>query len=67
MPPGDPRALAQAVIALLEDEERRSALGAAARELAQARYAWPDVAARLAAIYELVAGRAPAPTGVRVR
>jgi phosphatidylinositol alpha-mannosyltransferase len=67
VPPGDPRALAQAVIALLEDEERRCALGAAARRLAQARYAWPDVAARLAGIYDLVAGRAAAPAAVRVR
>ena len=56
MPPGDPRALAQALIALLEDEPRRRALGASARELARDRYAWPDVAARLAGIYELVTG-----------
>jgi phosphatidylinositol alpha-mannosyltransferase len=67
VPPGDPRALAQAVIALLEDEERRRALGAAARKLAQARYAWPDVARRLAGIYELVAGSASVPTPARVR
>src|ERR687896_922683 len=66
VPPGDPRALAQATIALVEDEARRRALGAAARELARERYAWPDVAARLAGIYELVAGRsAAAPARVR--
>jgi phosphatidylinositol alpha-mannosyltransferase len=66
VPPGDPAALAQAVIALLEDEPRRRALGAAARELARERYAWPDVAARLARIYGLVAGRpAAVPVGGR--
>jgi phosphatidyl-myo-inositol alpha-mannosyltransferase len=57
VPPGDPRSLAQALIALLEDEPRRQAQGAAARALAAERYAWPDVAGRLAGIYELVAGR----------
>jgi phosphatidyl-myo-inositol alpha-mannosyltransferase len=67
VPPGDPRSLAQAVIALLEDEERRRRLGAAARALAQARYAWPDVAARLAGVYELVAGRATTPIRAGVR
>lgn len=64
VPPGDPEALAQALIALLEDEPRRRALGAAARELARERYAWPDVAARLARIYEVVAG-VPVPVGSR--
>ena len=64
VPPGDPAALAQALIALLEDEPRRRALGSTARELARERYAWPDVAARLAGIYELVAGRpAAVPVG----
>jgi phosphatidylinositol alpha-mannosyltransferase len=56
VPPGDPRALAQAVIALLEDEPRRRSFGAAARALARERYAWPDVAGRLSRIYDLVAG-----------
>ncbi len=55
--PGDPRALAQAVIALLDDEPRRRGLGAAARELARERYAWDGIARRLLATYELVAGR----------
>ena len=64
VPPGDARALAQALIALLEDEPRRRSLGAAARELAAERYAWSDIGARLVSIYELVAGLAapiPAP------
>jgi phosphatidyl-myo-inositol alpha-mannosyltransferase len=66
VPPGDPAALAQAAIALLEDEPRRRALGAAARDLARERYAWPDVAVRLARIYDLVAGRpAAVPVGGR--
>ena len=56
VPSGDPEALAQAVIALLEDEPRRQALGAAARELAVERYAWDRVAERLLDVYGLVTG-----------
>jgi len=58
VPPGDPEALAQAVIGLLEDEPRRQELGAAARELAVERYSWDRVAERLLGIYELVTGNA---------
>jgi phosphatidylinositol alpha-mannosyltransferase len=54
VPPGDPHALAEALVGLLEDEPRRAALGAAARRLAHERYAWPDIARRFAAIYERV-------------
>ena len=60
VPSGDPAALVRAVVELLDDEPRRSALGTAARELARERYSWDDIARRLLAIYELVAGRAPA-------
>jgi phosphatidylinositol alpha-mannosyltransferase len=57
VPPGEPRALADAVGDLLADEPRREQLGRAARELAVARYSWDDIAARLATIYERLAGR----------
>jgi len=54
VPPGDEGALAQAVVSMLADEERRVAMGRAARALAVERYAWTDVARRLEAIYERV-------------
>jgi phosphatidylinositol alpha-mannosyltransferase len=54
--PGDPSALADAVVELLGDEERRVAMGRSARALAEERYAWPDVARRLEEIYEQVSG-----------
>jgi phosphatidylinositol alpha-mannosyltransferase len=60
VPSGDPAALARAVAELLDDELRRQALGASARELARERYSWDDIARRLVGIYELVTGRAPA-------
>jgi phosphatidylinositol alpha-mannosyltransferase len=59
VPPGDPAALADALVALLSDEARRQQRGAAARRLAQERYAWADVARRLLDVYERVAGRVP--------
>ena len=58
VPPGDPAALTQALVAMLEDEPRRRAMGTAARALAEAEYAWDGVARRLAGIYDLVAGEA---------
>jgi len=57
VPPGDEQALTAAVAELLADEPRRRALGEAARRIALERYSWDDVAARLEAIYERVAGR----------
>jgi len=52
VPPDDPLALADAIAALLEDEPRRVALGAAARRLAVDRYSWSDIARRLEVVYE---------------
>jgi phosphatidyl-myo-inositol alpha-mannosyltransferase len=52
VPPDDPLALADAIAALLEDEPRRVALGAAARRLAVERYSWSDIARQLEVVYE---------------
>jgi phosphatidylinositol alpha-mannosyltransferase len=57
VPPRDPDALADALVALLEDEERRRSIGIAARELAKERYSWDRIARRLVEIYEEVTGR----------
>jgi phosphatidylinositol alpha-mannosyltransferase len=54
--PDDPDALADGVHALLADEQRRAAMGAAARTLAVERYSWPDIARRLEEVYDRVAG-----------
>jgi phosphatidylinositol alpha-mannosyltransferase len=59
-PPGDVEALADGVVRLLDEEPRRQALGAAAREVAVARYSWDDIAARLLAIYARLADGARA-------
>jgi phosphatidylinositol alpha-mannosyltransferase len=56
VPPGDPRALADAVCALVADEPRRLALGARARDVAVERYSWVGIARRLSGIYEQVTG-----------
>jgi phosphatidyl-myo-inositol alpha-mannosyltransferase len=60
VPPDDVPALVDAVVALVGDEQRRTALGAAARELAQERYSWEAIAQRLVDVYVRVTGRAPA-------
>ena len=61
VPPGDPAELADAVTAILADEPRRLAMGAAARQLAIERYSWGDIARRLEEVYEAAAGRVRAP------
>jgi phosphatidyl-myo-inositol alpha-mannosyltransferase len=59
VPPDDPRSLAETTIGLLRDEPRRQELGAGARRRARA-YSWDDIARRLLAIYEPLAGDRPA-------
>ena len=55
VPPSDPDALADGIVGLLADEERRVEMGRAARAHALANYAWDDIARRLEATYEEVA------------
>ena len=60
VPPGDSAALADALVGLLEDEPRRRAMGAAGRTVAETRYGWPRIVARLVEIYaELVGASVP--------
>ena len=57
VPPGDTGALAQALVAMVEDEPRRRSMGAAARERrAVERTRGTTIARRLASVYELVTG-----------
>jgi phosphatidylinositol alpha-mannosyltransferase len=51
VPPDQPQALADAVVDLLGDEERRRALGAGARQRAR-RYSWDGIARQLLELYE---------------
>ncbi len=60
VPPDDPGALVEALAALLADEPRRVALGAAARQLAIEKYSWDDIARRLLNVYESLATDRPA-------
>jgi phosphatidylinositol alpha-mannosyltransferase len=57
-PAGDVAALTNAVVDLLDDEPRRAALGAGARQIAIERYSWNDIGRRLAEIYQRVASPA---------
>jgi phosphatidylinositol alpha-mannosyltransferase len=59
-PAGDGAALVEAVTALVEDEARRTTLGAGGRRIAEERYSWDAIAARLVEIYESVGAPAVA-------
>jgi len=47
----DPRAIADAILALLADPSRAAAMGASGRERARTRFSWPVVAATTEAVY----------------
>jgi len=57
VPPGDPESLADALVELLADENRRQELGQAARRIAVQRYSWEEIGRRLVDVYESVLGR----------
>jgi glycosyltransferase involved in cell wall biosynthesis len=52
VPPGDPAALARAVLALLADAPLRTGLGQGARERVAQHYTWDQLAPRAEAAYE---------------
>lgn len=49
--PGEPQALADALIALLRDPERREACATASRRAADGPFSWDEIAARVEAVY----------------
>ena len=57
VPPGDPSALAQAVIALLLDKPRREELAIAGAKRVK-QFDWPVLAGRIVEVYESVIGDA---------
>jgi glycosyltransferase involved in cell wall biosynthesis len=55
VPPGDPAALHDALVALLADDARRAALGAAAQAAATGAYSWDTIARRHLELYGTLA------------
>jgi len=55
-PPGDRAALARTLVALIDDPERRRALGTRGRARAL-EFAWPRVTDRIEAVYREVVAR----------
>jgi phosphatidyl-myo-inositol alpha-mannosyltransferase len=64
VPPDDPKALADALQSLLEDENRRVTMGVEARRLAEQRYSWDEIARSLVRIYDLAVARKREPAAV---
>lgn len=58
--PGDPRSLADAVLALLDREDLRLRMGASARARVLDLFRWPVHVKALLEIYDRVTARAPA-------
>ena len=55
---GSPEALGPAIRALLADPQRRAAMGAAGKRLAQEQFSWDGIAERVEAVYRACARRA---------
>jgi phosphatidylinositol alpha-mannosyltransferase len=53
VPCGDPRALADAIVLLLENESLRTRLGKAGRKIAE-QYSWPKVTEKVLSLYDRV-------------
>jgi glycosyltransferase involved in cell wall biosynthesis len=60
VPPDDEHALADALVACIDDPAERERRGAQARETALERWSWPALAARLAGVLDEAAATAPA-------
>ena len=60
VPPDDEAALADAMVACIDDPDERARRGAAARETALERWSWPALAGRLAGVLADAAAAAPA-------
>jgi len=58
VPRGDDAALADAILALLDDPGRRAAIAAAGRRDVTERFAWTRLVAEMEALYDEVASRA---------
>lgn len=52
--PGDPEAMSDAIVALLEDTQRAERLGVAARRAAVEHYSWKSIIARTLAMYDAI-------------
>jgi glycosyltransferase involved in cell wall biosynthesis len=56
--PGEPAAMAAAILALLEDPELAERMGASARSAAVEHYSWESIIARTLAMYDAIEGHA---------
>ncbi|PYQ64472.1 MAG: hypothetical protein DMF53_07405 [Acidobacteria bacterium] len=61
VPPKDPRALAAALLRLIEDPALRRRLGVAAGEEVRRTWLWPRIVEKMAAVYGEVAAASPLP------